>query len=476
MMQHRRGFLRSLGLGAGATFMSPLLSRAYAQAGQAPRRIVIVVEGNGIEPIAFLSPRAREAIQAAATGAIGQERWFFRRYGHEAPLEVAGDLNQALALGPLGALQEKAVVVLGLSSRVTGGGHSTNGGALSCTRSSSARTGGPTIDSVLARHLRQSQRVPFDALRVGITRGADTRLIHTLCASGRNQPLPVITRPELAYDLLFGSVASPESQARFGFRTRLLDFAATDVSRALSLFPGNSSERAKLERYLSGVEELQERQGALVASESELRAYRPEDPRASAPRGDAVRRPLDELAQQFKLAEAALLGGLTNVVVVGSGTGGGGFNIPYASLREGEVIDRHDLHHGSKDSPSSQALIHGATRRHVELVADLAGVLDAQDEAGGTMLDNTAILYMSDNGEHHHSSASEWPMLLVGGGNLGLRTGGRTVVYPTLGFSGHRQVSNMFNTLGQAAGLELSDFGGEGDGRVAQGELSELFS
>ena len=66
MMQHRRGFLRSLGLGAGATFMSPLLSRAYAQAGQAPRRVVIVVEGNGIEPIAFVSPRAREAIQAAA--------------------------------------------------------------------------------------------------------------------------------------------------------------------------------------------------------------------------------------------------------------------------------------------------------------------------------------------------------------------------------------------------------------------------
>ena len=40
------------------------------------------------------------------------------------------------------------------------------------------------------------------------------------------------------------------------------------------------------------------------------------------------------------------------------------------------------------------------------------------DVDGRPMLDNTLLLHMSDNGEHHHSNAEEWAMLLIGGDNL----------------------------------------------------------
>lgn len=42
--------------------------------------------------------------------------------------------------------------------------------------------------------------------------------------------------------------------------------------------------------------------------------------------------------------------------------------------------------------------------------------------AAGTMLDHTVIVYRGDNGEEHPSTATEWPVLLIGGGALGLQT------------------------------------------------------
>ena len=84
---------------------------------------------------------------------------------------------------------------------------------------------------------------------------------------------------------------------------------------------------------------------------------------------------------------------------------------------------------------------------------------------------------MSDNGEQHHSEAREWPTLLVGGDALGLKTDGRTVVFPGDGSTGNRQVSNLFNTLGYALGdTSMDRFGREGDTRIAAGPLTELRS
>ncbi len=107
--------------------------------------------------------------------------------------------------------------------------------------------------------------------------------------------------------------------------------------------------------------------------------------------------------------------------------------------------------------------------------ARMARALDNVPEGNGTMLDNTIIAYLSDNGEKHHSEAREWPMLLVGGSNLGFKTDGRTVVYPGWNNPNDRQASNLFNTLGHATGnTELNEFGNEGALRIAKGPLDEL--
>jgi hypothetical protein len=111
----------------------------------------------------------------------------------------------------------------------------------------------------------------------------------------------------------------------------------------------------------------------------------------------------------------------------------------------------------------------------VGLVSKLAKGLKSVPEGSGTMLDNTVIIYMFDNGEKHHSNSNEWPMLIIGGANHGFGAGNRSIVYPRVGRATNRQVSNVFSTLTHADGEGVDEFGRDIH-RVAPGPLSEIWS
>ncbi|HIN85318.1 MAG TPA: DUF1552 domain-containing protein, partial [Myxococcales bacterium] len=291
------------------------------------------------------------------------------------------------------------------------------------------------------------------------------------CAFDFARPAPIVVHPNAAYNMLFGYVASAGGKAAFNERKDLLDFAKVDVNAMLKTFPGSSVERAKLEKYLESLEQLTARQLTIKALEDNgqlLSKNMPPDPSVNPLYGDSPSfmydAPLDGLQAQFELAAAALKGELTNVVVIASGTGTAHFNLSYKSVAGTKGLKRHDLHHASSGSPDLVDAIHEVTRRQTSMVCNLARDLAATPEpnADGSMLDHTAIVFMTDNGEQHHSTASEWPMLLLGGKKLGMNLGGQTLIYPTLGYDGHRQVSNVFNTLGHTAGENLNEFGKEG--------------
>ena len=471
----RRNLLAGLGLGAGAALLGPFFQRAFAQdSGSTPKRLVLFVEGNGVEPVTWLADSARTAINAHASGAIDGKRWWYRSYDHDTVLDVpSGDLAAARSLAPLGAsagpsLVADAAVLYGLSNKVAGGGHTTYQGALTCSKCTSGRPGGISIDAYLGAQPGIVGDRPFDVLRLGV--GATTSaVLHGVCAYGAGRTAPVLLDPVAAYTNLFGAVAAGDVQRAFRERGEILDFAAEDVKRALAVFSGGSDERAKLEAYLTSLETVSARQKRLVEMEGTLRSVAPPSPDERAWYSSTD--PMERLAAHTDVATAALVGGLTNLVVLTSGAGGP-FSLNYGALSMG--IGRHDLHHGSAGNAEYRDAIHNVTQRHVELLAGMARTLAAIPEGSGSMLDHTIILYTSDNGEQHHSTASEWPMLLIGGSALGLVTGGRTVVYPGLGKGAHRQVSNLYNPLGHLLGAPVDDFGAEGASRVAEGPLAEL--
>lgn len=474
----RRNFLKTAALGTAGALMAPFYRSLYAQA-TGPKRYVIFVEGNGIEPRNFLSPATAAALEGAGADLNGQ-RYLYKSYQHDTPVIArSAGLSGAPSLGGLGSdLETRASVLLGLSSKITGGGHSTEAGALSSTRSPSGAPSGPTIDHYLARLDAVRNRTPFEAVRLGVV-GGNTRLNYSTCAFGPKQPAPITCDPTTAFNSLFGSVAAGAGMQTFTEKRQLLDFAVADVQRALGDFSGNSLERQKLERYLESLENMVDRQEKIQMMGSELQAVKPGEP-GDVPLYTSTA-PLERLQAQVDMGTAALLGGLTNVVVIALGTGSKYFSLNYESLIDlypgGDMLGGHDVRHAAEDGAQGYVdLLTAITDRHVQMMAQMARSLDATPEpnADGTMLDNTLMLYMSDNGEKHHSQAEEWPILLLGGSGLGFNTDGRSVVYPRNGHDNNRQVSNLFNTLGHAAGDDLNEFGGEGVKRIAAGPLSEV--
>ena len=495
----RRALLRRMAAGAGSALLLPLMSR-LTHAGTPPTsRFVFILEGNCFEPITMLSPAVRTAINATANPQVqATDRWWYSAYRHTTPLVVPStQFSSTIALPSISTagLDAQTAVLFGLSSRITGGGHSALHGVLSSTRSLGGLPGGPTIDAALAAVSQVRGATPYDAVRLGVSYDLNARLNYDTCAYDRNRAAPLIVDPYAAYSTLFGLVGSAADQASFNQRANLLQFAQADVSAALAAFSGSSAERAKLETYLATLQASAQRQSQLVALRSKLSGLAPESPSTNvlySHNQTLNNDPLSRFAAQLQLATAALIGELTHVVVMGSGTGlNFDMQYPTANPTANKGVTRHNLHHGSAANTTYQTTIHDVTAQQVSaIVSQLAVPLkNTPDISGnGSMLDNTVIVYISDNGEQHHSTASEFAVLLMGGRALGLQTGGRTIVYPGVdtGGAGHRQVSNLWSTLGHVAGaapfklgttkVDFDQFGAEGPGRVAMGPLTELLS
>ena len=488
----RRDVFRLMGGGTAAALFSPLMHHVWAaeKMGQA-KRFVFFIEGNGLFPNLFRDP---ETLNNLKKSNGGKPISSYRDYGHGAPVVTPGaPLAQAPALGSLSGaggrldLTPRAAVVLGLSSTVAGGGHTAFHGGLSCSQSSGGLPGGESIDHHLASFMGAG--TPFDVVRLGV--GSPTlKLDYSLCAVAKKRAAPMIMNPSLAFDSLFSSVVGlGVDNPKFKKKKEMLDFAAADIRRVLGSFSGGAREREKMVQYQKAVEamvlrhdDITNRSGTGDRLDKARQKY-VSPPDQSALYGSTYH--WDRLQAQVDIATAALVGHLTDVVVISCGAGSQ-WNLNYPDLHSlaggVDLKDSHnDLRHGAgpgldMNNPQFRVL-QAATERQIGLMAKMARTLDEVPDAQGTMLENTVLVYMSDNGEQHHSKAEEWPFLLIGGSNLGVKTDGRSIVYPKAGHANNRQVSNLWNTLGQVSGeSSLSEFGAEGPLRIAQGPLgSELF-
>lgn len=509
-MISRRRFLQGLSLGALSPMVMPLMRYVSANENQnLATRFIFVVEGNGIEPVNLLSSAARQDIDSwSAAEAIGNSRVFTSRYTNDAPRLITSSDMSAMhsgfsdarsldALGGASSLEQDTAAVFGLSNTIAhaGDNHTASYGALACVKPTGVPNT-PTIDHLLAqldavRGVGESMdgrgRTPFDALRYGI-HGGSSQFAYGLCARGNGEALPVLTRPDTAYQNLFGPISTGETRRRFNARNKMLAFAQKDADRVLRTLPSGSDEYARLEIYLRSLVELEESYSLLGSDywRGELGRVLPdygpgEIPTPGMPAFDSPH-PFDQLTLQFEVGMAAILGGLTNMLVLSSGAAGN-WDINHTSLSfpgiTEDIPGRHkSLHNGGgKDIDDKWAEYpRQVTRRNVDMIATMARRLKSVPEGDGTMLDRTLIVYMSNNGETHHSTKGEWPLLLIGGKGLGFKTDGRTVVYPRYGSDNNRRMSNLFNTMSHAARNELNDFGAENLAPERQGELTELWA
>ncbi|MFN4260263.1 MAG: DUF1552 domain-containing protein [Gemmataceae bacterium] len=443
MFLSRRDALKTLGLSAGATFLTPILARLEAQAAGkliTAKRFVFVVESNGVRPE-----------QLAPSGLTRKPRDQRPLNGPPELLDVPLTGKQLpFSLEPIQKWQDKVTIVQGLSGRVCGGGHSNNFKALgafgSAANGESLDIQGETIDGALAKHLGGI----FPHIGLGISKRLETNVIYNISAWGPNKGLPTMCNPAQAYSTLFGSVADGAAQQEFAAKNNLLDFLKDDIQKAETRLAG--PEREQFAAYLETFETLRDRQSKLNEIQHTLREKGPVV-------SDKYTSPVetDRLDAMFDLGAAALICGLTNVLTLSSAAGVRDFDITFKGL--GLNIDKHSIGHGGSYQGKTWADLYNIIRRyHFDLIAGLMRKLEKVPEGDGTMLDNTVIVYLSDGAEAHHSRCWEWPMVVIGDLGGKLKTG-RYIDYPGYGHKGHRTTANLYVTLLQIAGAQRDSFG-----------------
>lgn len=427
----RRSALKGITLGAGAVVLQPFLERLAAeQAGQAPpKRFIFFLESNGLYPY-HVQPK-------------GVERGKGERL-IDLPL---ADLELPEAIAPLTPFKDRLGIIQNLSHKISGGGdHGKGYGGLGCFH---WRRGiaGQTIDHALA----SAQPSILPVLGLCVPPSADTVFANSVSASAPRRPTPMVCQPDLAFRMLFGSVADGDAGKVFQARNKLLDWCRDDIKRVRDELP--AMDREKLDVYLDTFEQMRSRQDRVNENRERLRANLPAIDKFDS------RRTTQRFEAQCAIAAASLAAGLTNVVTLDAA---GGIGLYHTWTELGVTKDGHAIGH-SVDAPDSVRFAIAIRRFHAERVADLARRLDAVHEGDGTMLDNTLIIWMSDSGEGHHGFCAEWPLVLVGGLGGRLKTAGRFLQFPRYQEgakeTANRTIRNFYLALLHAVGDRRESFG-----------------
>ena len=265
-------------------------------------------------------------------------------------------------------------------------------------------------------------------------------------AAAAGRPIPFYTKPKRAYKELFGVVDQGEARKSYDAQSDILDFFVEDAKRLQSSVA--AAQRSQLDSYLNAFDSLRRSREEVEAISGQLRKHAPAPPEEIA--ADAT---MKVGVGNTEIAVAALLSGLTNVVT-----------LRFDLLGSSSYAGIGGLHGGVGHGQVKNILAARKTicRFQFEQIARVAGALKAMPEGDGTMLDNTVMVYTSDNGETHHSSGVNYPVMLLG--DLGGRLARRRYFCPGNEQSdrskpGYTRLGDVWATLLAAAGRPFQSFG-----------------
>lgn len=427
----RRKMLQTMGVSAAAAPFVPLLQSAKGGPEAAPKRF-----------ITFFSPH----------GTI-KENWV--------PTGDTNNFTLSPILSPLAPVQDRVVVIEGLDIVVSGppGGPHTVGPAYLFTGSPMEEgnefqhqsSGGPhgwgssaSVEQVIANQIGMS--TPFKSLELGVQTGGahpGSRISY----AGPGQPLAPQANPAAVFDQLFaGANTDAETKAKLkAERLRVVDI----VKGELDALQGkvNQADKLKIEAHLAGIEQIEDWVNAEYdCTAFELGEVPPFNDFAEA----------DVLAhQQVDLLVEAMACGITNVgsLMIRRGEND---NFPYPFLGDEQL--HHTTTHAAPDDAEARAWMTEVYTWYAEILAYLAMRLDAiEDPEGGTMLDNTLILWGTEIARGYDHGWDDMPFVLVGGGGGSVQTGR----YHQFSGNNHCQ---LLTACCNAMDLDVTEFGGFDDG------------
>ncbi len=313
-------------------------------------------------------------------------------------------------------------------SAFSGGGNETAGWA-----------GGPSVDQELATVLGKG--APFSSLELGVANnGGVGHLRYVLSYKGAEQPLPVESDPLAVFDRVFGDLTlDPTELARIrAERLSIIDYLDRDLARFETKIA--TADQHKMGAHLDAIRSIEQRLAAGVGANCGLPTV-PDD----ADSGD-----FPEVGRlQMDMIVAAMSCGLTNVATLMWGAA------PLGSVMswiDGVSQGFHELSHAGTNDDAAQDQLQAIATWYTQQYAYLLQRLRDIPEGDGTMLDNTLVLWTTENSQSNNHSANNMPYVLAGraGGTV---TPGRFMTYDSVP---HNQ---MMVSICQALGHEIDQFG-----------------
>ena len=379
------------------------------------------------------------------------------------PEKTGTDYEMPKLLKPLAEHRQDLTVLSGLTldkARANGDGAGDHARAQAAflTGSQPRKTHGAdiragiSIDQLAAQKL--GQRTRFASIEIGCEGGRQSGNCDSgySCAdqstvSWRTDTSPVAkeVNPRSVFERLFGGTDNKERNAsrekRKRYKQSILDLVAEDA-RDLQKKLGATDKR-KLDEYLVGVREVEKRLEKIEQSQSKPIAK----PKMEKPTG--VPREFKDharlLADLMVLAFQSDLTRISTFVFANDGS-----NRTYRSI--GVPNGHHYLshHQGNQEKLKKIAMIN---EHHVEQFGYLLKKMKEVKEGGGTLLDNSMVVYGSGIGDGNRHNHNELPILLAGKGG-GTIKGGQHIR-----FRRDTPLMNLYLSMMDRVGIRLDSFG-----------------
>lgn len=419
---------------------------ASSTGGKAPKRFIFIHKGNGLLPDTLVPPTLSEQDKN-------------KEKNKEAYQVSLGDHELPAWMNALGEHKKEMTILQGLSGKMCTTGHHTWQSALGVYKANERLSSikWATVDFELARLFPSSlEHIELACFpnSGGNSRGNINGIEQGFSARGPQQPNYAFGSPKVAIQELFKSVLSDkDSQTAYQLERRLLDFAAKNEGAIAEELRG--LEKTKVKNYSDSIEMIRERNRKMDAMAEIIRKHAPRlDDKYFADDLSTI----DRQIGHSEILLSTLISGMTNVVTLTADELG----TTYTGISgiEKENVNLHDVGHG-KPVGTVQALeVREKVRtHHMALIDRIVTRLKNVPEDGGTMFDNTMLLYFPDNGETHHSHGTEWPFIILSGKNAKLNLAGKYIRLPHYGKEGHKTLGNFYTSILNAYGNPIDHYG-----------------
>jgi hypothetical protein len=417
-MMNRRKLLRQITATAGAAFAAPWfpgISQAASRVSGGPKRVIFFLQNQGFDP--------RTCIPAGMTS--------------------SGSLAKAKLPEPISALEpfkERMHIINGLHGLHTSPSHSAFFGALGGYRGSDGTPpSASTIDYELSKVLPETL---LPHLCIGMDSMENMKAkptVANLSASGAGQPIFMHSNPNHLYEMLYGGISDGDIRKQHEARSSMFDRIEQLAAAQGKSLP--MADQQRYGRYVQGFQDINGLRARLSGVSDHLREFAPKvDDRYTKPQFET-----DWHDVLLDLGISAIKSGITSVLTIGSGRG----EIFGSWKGIGVEEQGHNLGHMEQpDNPIWIKIRQYNSRMLVKLMEQLESV----PEGSGTMMDNTLIVYTSNNADKQHTSGATWPVMLLGNCGGVFKTGCFTQL------DGTRPINALYSSILTASGVPCDRF------------------